>query len=263
MSALSIGVVGATGRMGRSIIQCLAESPDLTLAFALARHAGRDAGEVAGVGPLGVPIVSSFKNQPGVDALIDFSSRGLLLETLDAAVRGRTPLVIGTTGYDEEARARMNEACTHIPLLVAANMSVGVQVLLDLVERAAALLGPTFDTEIVEVHHRNKTDAPSGTAQALVSARRHVDRGLSTVGGREGIVGKRAPGELGVHAVRGGDVVGDHTVLFLGDGERVELTHRATDRRIFARGALRAARFLAGQVPGLYTFRDVVQRAAL
>lgn len=195
-------------------------------------------------------------------AVIDFSLPATLDELLASCLAQRKPLVIGTTGYDEAARARIAEAAHDIPLLLASNFSVGVNTLFWLARKATEILGPDFDLEIIETHHRLKRDAPSGTAARLaevLAEARHLSLSQAARHGREGLVGARTGGEIGLHAVRGGDVVGDHTVLFAAVGERVELTHKASSRETFALGALRAAEWLVRQQAGrVYDMEDVL-----
>jgi 4-hydroxy-tetrahydrodipicolinate reductase len=264
-----VGVAGAGGRMGQALIEAALEADHLTLAAAidLPRSAGigADAGERCGRAT-GVRIVSDVEAAVGAcDVLIDFTRPAGTLAHLAACADAGVGAVVGTTGFDEAGKAEIAERARAIPIVFAPNMSVGINVLTDLVRRAAQLLGPAFDIEIVEMHHRLKVDAPSGTALALgeaaaagagVSLRDHA------LYAREGVTGERKPGTIGFATLRGGDVVGEHTVLFAGAGERLELTHRATSRRNFAVGALRAARFVAALrnrgERGLFGMADVL-----
>jgi 4-hydroxy-tetrahydrodipicolinate reductase len=264
-----VGVAGAGGRMGQALIEAALDADDLTLAAAidLPRSAGigADAGERCGRST-GVRIVSDVDAAVRVcDVLIDFTRPAGTLAHLAACADAGVGAVVGTTGFDEAGKADIAERARAIPIVFAPNMSVGINVLTDLVRRAAQLLGPAFDIEIVEMHHRLKVDAPSGTALALgeaaaagagVSLRDHA------LYAREGVTGERKPGTIGFATLRGGDVVGEHTVLFAGAGERLELTHRATSRRNFAVGALRAARFVAALrnrgERGLFGMADVL-----
>jgi 4-hydroxy-tetrahydrodipicolinate reductase len=210
------------------------------------------------VGPIGVPIAEKLGVEAGV--LLDFSSPdGAADRACECAERG-LPVVVGTTGLTDDQLGRIEEASARVAVLVAPNMSVGVNVMFELVAQTARALGDGYDIEVVEMHHRRKKDAPSGTALEL--ARRLCDAlgrdESQLIFGREGAAGPRTPQEIAVHAVRGGDVVGEHTVIFAGDGERIELTHRASSRDVFVHGALRAARFLAGQPAGLYSMRDLL-----
>jgi 4-hydroxy-tetrahydrodipicolinate reductase len=198
----------------------------------------------------------------GADCIIDFSVPSAMPGLLAVAARQRLPIVSGTTNLDSAGRQALEKAAESIPVLWAPNMSLGVQVLAELVGHALRRLGSGYDAEIVEIHHRRKVDAPSGTAVRLADAVRGARGEAEKVHGRIGEVGPRSDHELGLHAVRGGDVVGDHTVYLLGPGERLELTHRATSRELFAHGALRAARFVVTRPPRLYTMADVVQPIA-
>ncbi len=195
------------------------------------------------------------------EAVIDFSAASITADLLRACCEARKPLVIGTTGHDAGQRAAIADAATVIPIVFAANYSVGVNTLFWLTREAARILGPSFDLEVIEVHHRLKKDAPSGTARRLaeiLAEVRTLNYDADTRHGRQGIVGERPGGEIGLHAVRGGDVVGEHTVLFADIGERVELVHRASSRDTFALGALRAAAWLQGRPPELYDMEDVL-----
>ncbi|RYE82144.1 MAG: 4-hydroxy-tetrahydrodipicolinate reductase [Myxococcales bacterium] len=222
-------------------------------------HVGRDVGDAIGMAPWGVGVSPDVGEAIlGADVCIDFSSPAATVSIARACARAGVALVSGTTGLGPDAQAALDEAARAVPVLWAPNTSVGVQVLAELVREAVARLGPGFDVEVVEIHHRKKVDAPSGTARRLAEAAIEARPGLTEVSGRHGVPGPRPADELGVLAVRGGDVIGDHTVYLLGDGERIELTHRASSRDLFARGALRAARFVAGQKPGRYTMRDVL-----
>ncbi len=234
---------GAKGRMGQAIQSCVAEEHDMEISAAL--DAEDDPGTAIG----------------GCDVVIDFSHHLSTAPIAKLAAAHAKPLVIGTTGQDEDARAAVASAGVTIPIVFAPNFSVGVNTLFHLVEKAARILGPDFDLEVIEMHHRLKKDAPSGTARRLAEVLAEV-RGLSyeqdVRHGRAGIVGERPACEIGMHAVRGGDVVGDHTVIFAANGERIEITHRASSRETFARGALRAARWALGRPPGVYDMQDVL-----
>lgn len=259
--ALKLAVCGATGRMGRTVVRLCQESDDLALVGACAGsqdpHLGEDAGTLAGAGTAGVAVTDDIAAALlGADVVVDFSLPAALGDLARLAARQKVALVSGTTGLTD--LAPLDEAAAHVPVLWAANMSLGVQVLSELAAEAARRLGPGFDIEITEVHHRKKVDAPSGTAVRLGEAVREV-RPLRPVSGREGIVGARPSDELGIFALRGGDVIGDHTVYLFGPGERLELTHRATSRDLFALGALRAARWIAGKPARRYTLADVLR----
>lgn len=259
-------VTGAAGRMGGQIVRLVSETEGISVAAAVERSGhpalGRDVGEVAGVGTLGVLVSDSLAAAlPGADVVLDFTSAAASLQNLDAVCRAGKAIVIGSTGFTPEQREEVRRRAPEARVFLTANMSVGVNVLLKVVADVARLLGEEYDVEIVETHHRFKKDAPSGTALALAeSVAESLGRDLyaDAVHGRQGLVGERTKREIGIHAVRAGDVVGDHTVIFGGLGERVEITHKASSRETFARGAIRAALWLPGQSKGLYDMRDVL-----
>jgi 4-hydroxy-tetrahydrodipicolinate reductase len=262
--ALKVAVHGAAGRMGRALVQLIAEAGDLTLAAAIdaAGHPalGRDAGELAAVSTLGVPLSDKLDALARADVVIDFSLPTALDGLLACAERHKKPVVLATTGLSEAQWQRVDALAKQVPLVAAPNYSTGVVVLYHLAQRAAELL-PEFDLEIVEMHHRKKVDAPSGTALGLAEAAargRNVALRDHAVYGRKGHTGARPEGEIGIMTLRGGDVIGDHTLMLAGAGERLELTHRATDRVLFARGALRAARWVVGREPGRYGMTHVL-----
>jgi 4-hydroxy-tetrahydrodipicolinate reductase len=262
--SLRVAVHGAAGRMGRTIVQLVHEAEDLTLHCAIDAEGspllGRDAGELAGVLPLGIALTSSLSALRGADVVIDFSLPVALPRLFDALRSQPLPLVVATTGLDETLVATLRELEMRMPLIAAPNYSTGVAVLYHLAEQAAALL-PDFDMEIVEMHHRKKVDAPSGTALGLLDAAargRSQDGRALAVYGRKGQTGARSQREIGVMTLRGGDVIGEHTLMLAGGGERLELTHKATHRSLFAQGALRAARFLVGKPAGAYTIPQVL-----
>jgi len=259
-----IVVCGAAGRMGKLLVQLVLEEPTATLAAAVEAPGhpalGRDAGEVAGVAPAGVTIVDGYA-PPKDSVTLDFTAPAAALHHLEIAAAAGAAIVVGTTGLTPEERARAEALAAKTRAVIAPNMSVGVAVLERLIEQAVGALGPSFDVEIVEIHHKLKRDAPSGTALRLgeiAADAQGSPLGGRGVYGREGQPGARKPEELGVLAVRGGDVIGDHTVYLLGAGERLELTHRAQSRECLARGGLRAALWLARQKPGVYGMRDVL-----
>ena len=262
-SVIRIGVLGAGGRMGRAIMAGIAGDPRLALAGAIERAGHESVGR-----PVGPPFPATLTvcSNPGPlaiasDVLIDFTSPAALAATLDAACDGKAAIVVGTTGLEPHHHALIDEAATVIPVLQAANTSLGVTLLARLVADAARALGPDWDIEIAELHHRHKVDAPSGTALALGAAAalgRGVDLAAVSDRGRDGITGARVAGHIGFASLRGGSAAGDHIVLFAGEGERVELRHLAENRDIFARGALRAAVWLAGKPPGRYQMDDVL-----
>jgi len=259
-------VCGAAGRMGRTLISLIAQSDAAALAGAVEATGhpalGKDAGEVAGVGHLGVTIADDFAAALSPDAVaLDFTNAAAALDHLRAAVERRSPIVIGATGFSAQQQAEIDRLALQTRCIIAPNMSVGITVLQRLVREAAVALGGDFDPEVVEMHHRMKVDAPSGTALALGrTLAEATGRNFSTdaVYGREGMVGLRQQKEIGIMALRGGDVVGDHTVVFAGLGERLELTHRAQSRECLARGAIRAALWLVQQPVGRYGMADVI-----
>jgi 4-hydroxy-tetrahydrodipicolinate reductase len=262
-SELRVAILGCTGRMGRAILQVMDESAWLTLSGASAsagsKALGQDAGTLAGGKPGGVIVTADpAVAVKGAGVAIDFTLPEALSANLRAATAAKCPLVIGTTGLDADARTQVCAAAEKIPVVLAPNMSLGVNLLLRLVEIAGSALDDSYDVEISEAHHRNKKDAPSGTALELgrhVALSRGVELEEIAQYERQGV---RRPGSIGFSVFRGGDVVGDHTVTFAGIGERIELTHRASDRVAFARGAIKAARWIAGRAPGLYSMRDVL-----
>lgn len=263
---INVAITGASGRMGRALIEALAASERARLHGALDRSGspllGLDAGEFAGVGAQNVRIHDDLALVlPTTDVVIDFTRPEATLHYLPLCVAAGTPMVIGTTGFTAEQRAAIDQAAGHIPIVLAANFSVGVNLCLKLLDLAARVLSEGYDIEIIEAHHRHKVDAPSGTALALGKAVADAlgrDLAECAVYGREGITGERDPKTIGFATVRGGDIVGDHTVLFAGVGERVEITHKASSRQTFARGAVHAAQWLVGKSAGLYDMQDVL-----
>lgn len=264
-----IGVYGAFGRMGQMIMRALLSGVDserepklmLTAAVEAANHPhlGRDIGPSCGMGPVGIDLTDDLARAlSNVDVIIDFSSPAGTALLAAAAGETNTPLVIGTTSLHAAALAAIDTAANRVPVVCSANMSPGVNVLIALLKRAAAAL-PDYGAEIVELHHKWKRDAPSGTALLLADSIEGARGRKSDLRlGRSGISGPREVGELGIMAIRGGDVVGEHTAYFFGTGERLELTHRAQSREVFARGALIAARWVANQTPGIYGMEDVL-----
>ncbi|PZR74851.1 MAG: 4-hydroxy-tetrahydrodipicolinate reductase [Chthoniobacterales bacterium] len=243
MNAVRILLVGAKGRMGRAVAAAVEKQADLKLVAEL------DQGD------------DLKANVGDCDVVVDFSHASATPQICGACFDAGKPLVTGTTGHSPEQRAEMAKAAKSIAIVLAPNFSVGVNALFWLTRKAAELLGPDFDPEIVEIHHRLKKDAPSGTAKRLAEIlceARNLDAGKNLTHGREGMIGERPAGEIGVHSIRGGDVVGDHTVIFAGEGERLELMHKASSRETFAAGALRAARWVVDQPPGLYSMEDVL-----
>ncbi len=259
-----VAVLGANGRMGRAVVRLAHEGGMKVVAAIGAGDEGKDAGELAGVGAIGTKLTSDIDAiaTSGAEVLVDFSAPAVLARACEPCVKGKVAIASGTTGLDAAANAALDAAAKSVPVLWEPNMSVGVHVLSDLLARAVAALGEGYDIEIVETHHRMKVDAPSGTALRLAevakAARAAKQKESRFVTGREGKPGARSPDEIGVLALRGGDVIGDHTAFFFGDGERIELTHRASSRDLFARGALRAGRWLVGRPAGRYRLADVL-----
>jgi 4-hydroxy-tetrahydrodipicolinate reductase len=244
MSTLKLLITGCRGRMGQAVTACAAADPEVIAERLI------DAGD---------DLVS---NLSACDAVVDFSFHGFTAELADACVAQNKLLVIGTTGHDAATEARIRAAAQRIPIVFAPNFSVGVNTLFWLTRKAAEILGPDFDLEVVEMHHNKKIDSPSGTARRLAEILCDVEKLSYTADvrhGRFGNVGARTKREVGMHAVRGGDVVGDHTVIYAAQGERVELTHKASSRLTFAQGAVRAAKWLRGRAPGLYDMEDVLE----
>ena len=259
---MKLTIHGASGRVGAAIVPLLRGTDD-TIVGAVAApgtpEIGRDLGEIHGLSPMGVLVQDDLASAMlGADVVIDFSHASAVASLMRHAARARVAVVSGTTGLGAGEFAAVDEAARSVPVLWAPNFSLGIQVLAELVRHAVARLGPAFDVEIVETHHRNKADAPSGTAIRLAREVQAVRGDSRRVHGREGMVGARRAEELGVMALRGGDVVGDHVVHLLGLGERLELTHRATSREVFARGAIFAARTLIGKPAGRYSLADVL-----
>jgi len=266
MSEMKIAVLGAAGRMGQSLARAVAATEGCVLAGGVEAKGspavGRDLGEVTGLGPLDVTITDDpLPLFAEIDAVLDFTAPQATVTFAGLAAQARVVHVIGTTGLSPDDMAKIEAAARHAAIVKAGNMSLGVNLLAGLTERVARTLGPEFDIEILELHHRHKRDAPSGTALMLAEAAAS-GRGIAlkdhAVRSREGDVGPRREGDIGFAVMRGGDVVGEHKVIFAGDGERIELVHVATDRDIFARGAVRAALWARGQGPGLYSMADVL-----
>lgn len=259
----NLAIFGASGRMGRAVIRLAAEAPDVKIVGGVVGPddpaLGRDLGELAFIAPVGVETTADVASGLlGADVVIDFSTAQAVPLLFAICERQKIAIVSGTTNLDARGQAALERAATSVPVVWAANMSRGVQVLAEIVAHALKRLGSEFDVEIVEVHHKKKIDAPSGTAIRLAQAAEGVRSELVEVRGRDGEIGARKTAELGMMALRGGDVIGDHTVHILGESERLELTHRATNRDLFARGALSAARFVHGKAPGRYTIADVL-----
>jgi 4-hydroxy-tetrahydrodipicolinate reductase len=264
--ALGIIVCGVGGRMGGAVVRAVKDSAGVALVGAIDKpgsaRVGKDAGEVSAAARLGIPITDKIEPllKPNV-VIVDFTSPEASLGFLKAAARAATPIVIATTGFNSRQSAEIKRLSKRTPTLLSANTSLGISVLVSLLGKAAMMLGDDYDVEIIEAHHRFKKDAPSGTALALGrSVARALNRDLDKIGinGRKGIVGERSKKEIALLSVRAGDIVGEHTVIFGGVGERLEFIHRAHSRDTFARGAIRAAQWLAKRKPGLYTMQDVL-----
>ncbi|CAB3641267.1 4-hydroxy-tetrahydrodipicolinate reductase [Trinickia soli] len=265
MSPMKIAIAGASGRMGRMLIEAVLNESDATLAGALDRPGAPQLGEDAGAflgQRTGVALTDDIEQVfAQADCLIDFTRPEGTMTYIDAALRHGKKLVIGTTGMSETQREAVRAAGEKIGIVFAANMSVGVNVTLKLLEFAARHFATGYDIEIIEAHHRHKVDAPSGTALAMgeaIAGALGRDLKQCAVYGRNGVTGERDPSTIGFSAIRGGDIVGDHTVLFAGTGERIEITHKSASRVSYAQGALRAARFLAERDAGLYDMQDVL-----
>lgn len=253
MSALRVGIAGASGRMGQALLEAASSTEGIAVGSAVDLAAG-----TWGPVSIGTDVSAAIAH---CDVLIDFTRPAGTLEHVRACVAAKRPIVIGTTGFSAAQVEEIERAATTIPIVMAPNMSVGVNVMLKLVELGSRALGPDYDIEVFELHHRKKVDAPSGTALRLgevAAAARGAQLQEAAVYDRHGTPGERRTGALGFAVARGGDVVGDHTVFFAGTGERLEVTHRAASRTTYAQGAMRAARFLMGKPPGLYDMQDVL-----
>ena len=263
---MKIAIAGAAGRMGQMLVREIAHTQGCSLAGAIeasgSNALGRDVGELAGAGAKGVKIVADGAAALAeAEALIDFTVPAATVAHAKLAVDKGVSMIIGTTGLDPQQTQAIHEAAKKVPIMWAANMAVGVNILLSLVEKTAAMLDPTYDIEIFEMHHRHKFDAPSGTALALgraAAAGRKVDLEKVWRRSRDGHTGARPTGEIGFAALRGGEEVGVHTVYFAAAGERLELSHRSFSREGYAAGAVRAALWLKGKKPGLYGMKDVL-----
>jgi 4-hydroxy-tetrahydrodipicolinate reductase len=259
-------VMGAAGRMGRMLVRTIGEMPGVAVAAALERAGsdvlGKDAGVVAGLPPVGVPITDDpLQAVVNADGIVDFTAPAASVELAALAAQARIVHVIGTTGLSPSDLKKIDAAARHAVIVRSGNMSLGVNLLAALVERAAASLGPDWDIEILEMHHKMKVDAPSGTALLLgesAARGRNIALAERSVRSRDGHTGARREGDIGFATLRGGSVVGDHSVIFAGTSERLELTHRAEDRAIFARGAIRAALWGRDKKPGHYSMADVL-----
>jgi 4-hydroxy-tetrahydrodipicolinate reductase len=263
---IKVIVAGAAGRMGCRLVALIKDSTLLTLSGAIEEKGhpalGDDAGEVAGCGRAGVPITDDFEMLlDRGEVVIDFSVPEATLQHLRAVAQRRRAMVIGTTGFSAAQLEELKSLASQVPCVLSPNMSVGVNLIYKVISEMAKTLGDDYDIEVIEAHHRQKKDAPSGTALKIAEVlAKAVNRELDQVGiyARKGLIGERKKGEIGIQTLRAGDIVGDHTILFGGMGERIEVTHRASSRDTFARGALRAARWVVRQPPGLYDMMDVL-----
>lgn len=266
MSEMRLVVVGAAGRMGRALVRAATEADGVRVTAAIERTGsgfmGKDAGELAGVGELGVAIsddpLTAFA---AADGVLDFTAPAASLGFAELAAQARIVHVIGTTGWADGEDEPLQAAARHARIVKSGNMSLGVNLLAALVQKAARALDADFDIEVIEMHHKHKVDAPSGTALLLgeaAAAGRGIKLDDHAVRTRDGITGARTPGDIGFATLRGGSVIGEHSVVFAGEGERIELTHRAEDRQLFARGAVKAALWGFDQKPGFYSMADVL-----
>ena len=265
-TTINVGVIGAGGRMGRMLIEAVQDNPQTTLNAAIERQGsslvGADAGEVAAIGRLNVQIVDDLKAVINdIDVLIDFSLPDATEENMQICAANNVAMVIGTTGFNEQQEQVLKEASKQIAIVYAGNYSTGVNLSLKLLAMAAKAFGTEADVEVIEAHHKHKIDAPSGTAYMMAEAVAEA-RGQNlkdvVVYGREGQTGAREVGSIGIHAIRGGEIIGDHTVMFIADGEVVEITRRARARMTFAAGAVRAATWVIKQEVGQYNMQDVL-----
>lgn len=266
MTKMRLAIMGASGRMGRALTMAALNHEQTEVAGATERSdsdaVGTDIGTMNSVEPLGIAVTDDpLELFTKVDGILDFTSPKATLKFAELAAQARIVHVIGTTGFSPEEEAKLEAASRHATIIKAGNMSLGVNLLVALTRKVAATLDSTFDIEITEMHHRHKVDAPSGTSLMLGKAAadgRGVDFADKSVRVRDGVIGPRQTGDIGFASLRGGSVAGDHTVIFAGDGERIELTHKADDRGIFAGGAIKAALWGRGKPPGLYSMADVL-----
>ena len=251
---ISVVVCGALGKMGRIMVEEIAGSDGLAITGAVEAPGHPGLGSKFGAVEVTADLTAALAR---ADVVVDFTNPKAALAHIAAAEAAGKAAIVGTTGLSADELAAARKAAARIPLIISPNMSSGVNLLFKVAEEVARAL-PDFDAEIVEMHHNKKKDSPSGTAAKLADAVAKARQGSNVIHGREGMLGARPAGEIAVHALRGGDVVGEHTIVFAGEGERFELTHRAHSRRTFARGTLRAIRFIHGKAPGLYTMADVL-----
>lgn len=263
---IKVGIIGAGGRMGRMLIEAVAQNPKTQLAAAIERSGsslvGVDAGELVGLDKNGVALSDNLEAELGkIDVLIDFSLPDSTEKNVQLCAEHKVAMVIGTTGLSEAQQKALDEACEQIPVVYAGNYSTGVNVSLKLIEMAAKAFGDTADIEVIESHHKHKVDAPSGTAFMMANAAAEA-RGQNlkevAIYGREGHTGERKPGSIGIHAIRGGEIIGDHSVMLIADGEMVEIKHHARERMTFAAGAVRASTWIVSQEVGRYDMQDVL-----
>jgi len=263
---IKVAIIGVGGKMGRSILATLNNDEEITVAGGteLPGHelVGKDLGEAMGTESLGINISDNIEDAAGeADIIVDFTAPESTLLNAEYASNNSKSIVIGTTGFSTGQKNTLNSFLKSIPSVISPNMSIGVNLLFELSKNVSKIVGKEFDVEIVEAHHRNKVDSPSGTALGLAES---VAEGLgvnlddNAVYERHGNIGKRKNNEIGIQTIRGGDVVGDHTVMFLGEGERIELTHKALSRDNFSKGVLRAVKWLPGKTPGIYAMKDVL-----
>lgn len=263
---INVAVTGAAGRMGLRILHFLNQAEDTQIVGAAEAEGhlaiGKDAGTLTGGGEIGVTFSSDLNEAfHNADVIVDFTTPGNTLKNAEYAKSTGKSMVIGTTGFTTEEKDKLTELASGFPCVFAPNMSIGVNVMFEAAKSLASVLGDDYDVEVIEAHHKLKEDSPSGTALRLAEAAAEgLGRNLEEVARYEryGRIGQRAHKEIGVQTIRGGDTVGEHTVIFFGDGERIELTHRATNRDNFAKGAVRAASWVHGKAPGLYTMKDVL-----
>ena len=266
MADMRLVVMGAGGRMGRALVKAITEAHGVTVCAALERGGspalGKDAGELAGVGTLGVPVTEdALAAVVNAEGIVDFTAPAATIELAALAAQARIAHIIGTTGLSVDDLAKISAAARHAPIVRSGNMSLGVNVLAVLVQKAAAALGPDWDIEILEMHHRMKVDAPSGTALLLGEAAargRQINLAEHSVRSRDGHTGARRSGDIGFATLRGGSVIGEHSVMLATSGERITLSHHAEDRSLFANGAIKAALWARGRKPGQYSMLDVL-----
>jgi len=265
MNQTNIAMVGAAGRMGRRITYLISEDPAASLTAAVegsdSPFVGQDVGELAGCGKLNININDDILQISGSNVAIDFTGAAVTLSNLDKYKEAGIPLVIGSTGFGKDEIVEIENLAKSIPVVFAPNMSLGVNLTFKILEMVTGAIGEDFDIEIIEAHHRMKKDAPSGTAMKMAEIianklKRNLDR--EAVFCRRGLIGERSDKEIGIQTIRGGDIVGEHTAMFCGAGERIEITHKASSRDTFAKGAVTAAKWLNGREPGLYSMFDVL-----